>query len=181
MNPKEVVAALANLTGPLVTRESLETALKKQSLTSDQASSAIQIAINEGFLREDAHGFLHRSGLLRGLWRSRPWRPKPVTAQQILAEMKPISDLPQASRWLRGHPMSAPCALAQLRDDGSLLVHGELASYSFDREEWVEFSKAMYVVDFTPTHYRPYEMPIAPPPFLNFNQRSSKAEKLPNQ
>lgn len=151
---KAVLVALSSPHSAISSRGGVERALCEQGISTIEASSALQAAIDDGVVFESIPGYVQKSGYFRRLWSLRPWKPAPPTADHVLATMIPISQIPP--RKAPGVAFSLPCHLGQLREDGSLLVHGEMAVYHFLTGEWREWhlgARRGRLIDFSATHY----------------------------
>lgn len=137
------------------TRRALEDRIAGRGLSYLEAEAAVQDALNDGWLSEPQAGYVKRNGWLKRLWEARPWRTQPPSAEEVLKSMTSVGLLPPVDgRRRQGAPLSAPCVLAELRNDGSLLEYGEIAMYHFGRMEWVSFPNGDRHISFPATHYR---------------------------
>jgi hypothetical protein len=141
--------------GKIPTRRALENKVAGLGLSYLDAEAAVQNALNDGWLSEPLPGYLEQNSWLKRLWERRPWRTPSPTADEVLESMTLVDLLPPVDGTRRhGSPVSAPCVLAELRHDGSLLEHGEIAMFHFTRMEWVNFPNADRKINFPATHYR---------------------------
>lgn len=134
----------------------MEMRLESHGHSHVQATTLVQSAINHGQLVEkgvDGKIYLKKANLIERLWAGRPWRITPPTAAEILSKMTPISIAPPQDTKRFGPRVSVPCVLAELRQDGSLLEHNQIAVLHYETGIWVDVLRRKNPVNFPATHY----------------------------
>lgn len=178
MSREIVMQALKTFRKVAPVRGDLEATIVRRGLTSLEAQAAIQSGLDEGWLDEPFPGYVRKCGVLKRLWAARPWKEQPPTADDMLALMTPVAQLPPVDSTVNfGGPISVPCVLAELRGDGSLLEHREVAVYHFGRKAWVRYLANDKTIEFSATHYR-IAVPSAGARVLHFPAKSSTSATI---